>query len=124
MNGHGQSDGPVVPANPPNKAPAAEAGEERGLAKGNAASETRPGHSAGNGVSSELDRVRQVAVRDKDARFTALHHVSVHRLMRAFDDLKKSAAPGVDGVLAGVRAGPAREPAGPARAGAVGALPG
>jgi RNA-directed DNA polymerase len=99
MNGHGQSDGPVVPANPPNKAAAAEAGEERGPAKGNAASETRPGHSAGNGVSSELDRVRQVAVRDKDARFTALlHHVSVHRLMRAFDDLKKSAAPGVDGV--------------------------
>jgi RNA-directed DNA polymerase len=99
MNGHGQSDGPVVPANPPNKAPAAEAGEERGPAKGNAASETRPGHSAGNGVSSELVRVRQVAVRDKDARFTALlHHVSVHRLMRAFGDLKKSAAPGVDGV--------------------------
>ena len=121
MNGHGQSDRSVVPANPPNKAPAAEAGEERERAKGNTASETRPGHSAGHGVSSELDRVRQVAVRDKDARFTALlHHVSVHRLMRAFDDLKKSAAPGVGrGDLAGVRAGPAREPAGPARAGAV-----
>ena len=99
MNGHGQSDGLVVPANLPNKAAAAEAGEERGPAKGNAASETRPGRSAGFGVSSELDRVRQVAVRDKDARFTALlHHVSVHRLMLAFDDLKKSAAPGVDGV--------------------------
>jgi RNA-directed DNA polymerase len=99
MNGHGQSDGPVVPANPPNKAPAAEAGEERGPAKGNAAGETRPGHSAGQGVSSELDRVRQVAVRDKSARFTALlHHVSVTRLMLAFDDLKKDAAPGVDGV--------------------------
>jgi group II intron reverse transcriptase/maturase len=50
-------------------------------------------------VSSELDRVRQVAVRDKSARFTALlHHVSVTRLMLAFDDLKKDAAPGVDGV--------------------------
>src|SRR6516164_85304 len=99
MNGHGQSDGPVVPANLPNKAAAAEAGEERGPAKGNVASETRPGHSAGPGVSSELGRVRQVAVRDKDARFTALlHHVSVHRLMLAFDGLKKDAAPGVDGV--------------------------
>jgi group II intron reverse transcriptase/maturase len=43
--------------------------------------------------------VREVAVRDKEARFTALlHHVSVHRLMLAFDDLKKRAAPGVDGV--------------------------
>ena len=32
-------------------------------------------------------------------RFTALlHHVSYHRLMRAFDGLKKDAAPGVDGV--------------------------
>jgi hypothetical protein len=30
------------------------------------------------GVSNDLDRVRQVARRDKDVRFTALlHHVSV-----------------------------------------------
>ena len=99
MNGHWQSDRPVVPANPLNKAAAAEAGEERGRAMGNSDSETRPGRSAGPGVSSGLDRVREVAVRDKDARFTALlHHVSVHRLMLAFDDLKKRAAPGVDGV--------------------------
>jgi len=45
MNGHGKSDRPVVPAKPPNK-PAqagAEAVEERGLPKGNTASETRPG---------------------------------------------------------------------------------
>jgi len=99
MNGHGKSDRFVVPANPPNKASAEEAEEERERAKGNADGKTRPGRSAGPGVSSELDRVRQVAVRDKSARFTALlHHVSVHRLMRAFDDLKKGASPGVDGV--------------------------
>src|SRR5690348_13459596 len=99
MNGHGQSDRSVVPANLPNKATAAEEGEERERAKGNTASETRPGRSAGPGVSSELDRVRQVARQDKEARFTALlHHVTVHRLMLAFDDLKKDAAPGVDGV--------------------------
>ena len=43
--------------------------------------------------------MRQVARQDKEARFTALlHHVTVHRLMLAFDDLKKDAAPGVDGV--------------------------
>jgi group II intron reverse transcriptase/maturase len=66
---------------------------------GNADSETRPGRSAGQGVPSGLDRVREVAARDKEARFTALlHHVTVHRLMLAFDDLKKRAAPGVDGV--------------------------
>jgi RNA-directed DNA polymerase len=99
MNGHQKSDRSVVPANLPNKAAAAEAGEERERAKGNADSETRPGRSAGPGVSSELDRVRQIARRDKEARFTALlHHVTVHRLMLAFDDLKKDAAPGVDGV--------------------------
>ena len=99
MNGHGQSDGPVVPANPPNKAAAAEAGEGREPAKGNTASETRPGRSAGPGVSSELDRVRQVAQRDKDARFTALlHHVSLHRLGLAFDEVNPKAAPGVDGM--------------------------
>jgi hypothetical protein len=47
MNGHGQSDGPVVPANLPDKAAAAEAGEEGGPAMGNTAGETRPGRSAG-----------------------------------------------------------------------------
>jgi len=82
MNEPGQSDRFVVPANPPNKAAAAEAGEERERAKGNTDSKTRPGHSAGPGVSSALDRVRQVAVRDKEARFTALlHHVTLERPM-------------------------------------------
>ena len=99
MNGHGQSDRSVVPANPPNKAAAAEAGEERGRAKGNTAGKTRPGHSAGPGVSSALDRVRQVAQGDKDARFTALlHQVSLLRLGLAFDEVNPKAAPGVDGV--------------------------
>jgi RNA-directed DNA polymerase len=101
MNGHGQSDRFVVPANPPDKAAraAAEAGEGRERAKGNTAGETRPGRSAGPGVPSELGRVRQVAVRDKDARFTALlHHVSLSRLRQAYQAISPGAAPGVDGV--------------------------
>src|SRR6266536_2635237 len=99
MNGSGQSDRFVVPANPPNKAAAAEAGEERERTKGNTVGETRPGRSAGLGVSSELGRVRQVAQRDKEARFTALlHHVSLERLVMAYWDLSPKAAPGVDGV--------------------------
>ena len=99
MNGCGQSDRFVVPANPPNKAAAAEAGEERERAKGNTAGETRPGRSAGPGVSSELGRVRQVAQKGKEARFTALlHHVSLERLVMAYWDLRPKAAPGVDGV--------------------------
>ena len=98
---HGKSDSPVVPAMPPNKAAgaAAEAAEERGLAEGNADGPTRPGHRAGPGVPSGLDRVREVARRDKDARFTALlHHVSLERLVMAYWDLSPKAAPGVDGV--------------------------
>ena len=65
MNEHGKSDGRVVPVKLPNKPeqPGAEAVEGRRPAKGNAASETRPGHSAGQGVSHDLDRVRQAVVR-------------------------------------------------------------
>ena len=80
MNERGKSDGPVVPAKPANKAAvaAAESVEERRPAEGNTASKTRPGHSAGPGAPSALDRVREVARRDKEARFTALlHHVDV-----------------------------------------------
>ena len=101
MHERGQSDGPVVPEKPSNNAlgGAAEVVEERGPAKGNAASETRPGHSAGLGVSSGLDRVRQAAQKDRDARFTALlHHVDVDRLRAAYRALNPKAATGVDGV--------------------------
>ncbi len=99
MNGHGQSDRSVVPANPLNKAAAAEAGEERERTKGNTDGETRPGRSAGLGVSSGLDRVRQVAVRDKEARFSALlHHVDLARLWAAYVAINPKAAPGVDRV--------------------------
>jgi len=99
MHGYGRSDGPVVPANLPNKASVAEVGEERGPAKGNTDSETSAGLSAGEQVSSDLGRVREVARGDKRARFTALlHHVSVGRLRRAYGDLNPQASPGVDQV--------------------------
>jgi RNA-directed DNA polymerase len=46
-----------------------------------------------------LARVRQVAQRDKEARFTALlHHVTVFRLRAAYWAIRPKAAPGVDGV--------------------------
>jgi group II intron reverse transcriptase/maturase len=78
---------------------AAEAVEGRRSAKGNAAGETRPGPSAGQGALSELGRVRRVAQTDKEARFTALlHHVDVDRLRMAYFALRPKAAPGVDGV--------------------------
>ena len=101
MHAHQKSDSPVVPASPPNNAAStvAEAGEERGLPKGNTASKPRPGRRAGQGASSALGRVRQIARKDKDAKFTALlHHVDVDRLRAAYWALKPKAAPGVDSV--------------------------
>ena len=76
----------------------AEVVEGRGLPEGNTAGETRPGRSAGQGVSSDLERVRQVARKDRDVRFTALlHHVSIDRLREAYRAISPNAAPGVDG---------------------------
>jgi group II intron reverse transcriptase/maturase len=101
MHERGKSDSPVVPAKLPNNTglPVAEVVEERGLAKGNAASKTRPGLRAGMSASSALDRVRRVAQNDREARFTALlHHVDVDRLRAAYGALNPRAATGVDGV--------------------------
>jgi RNA-directed DNA polymerase len=108
MNGRGQSDSPVVPAKSANK-PArggtahtragAESAEGRGLTKGNTGSKTRAGHRAGTSAPSALDRVRQVAVRDKRAQFTALlHHVTCERLHAAYLACRRQAAAGIDGV--------------------------
>ena len=61
MNVRGKADGPGVPAKPLNKSAVmagAEVVEGRGPAEGNTASESRPGRSAGQGVSSDLERVR------------------------------------------------------------------
>jgi group II intron reverse transcriptase/maturase len=45
-----------------------------------------------------LERVNEAARRDRKAQFTALlHHVNVRALLRAFQRLKRSASPGVDG---------------------------
>ena len=101
MNERRESDGRVVPQKPSNNPgePGAEVVEGRRPAKGNAASETRPGPSAGLGVSSDLDRVRRVARRDKQVRFTALlHHVTVDRLREAYRAIRPDAVAGVDGV--------------------------
>ena len=101
MDDREKSDGPVVPEKLPNNAQGgvAEAVEESGPAKGNTASETRPGHRAGSGALSALDRVRQAALKDRDAKFTALlHHVDVDRLRAGYFALRPKAAPGVDGI--------------------------
>ena len=102
MNGRRESDSRVVPAKLANNAggPAAEPVEERRLDKGNADQQNAPRtQSRDHGASSALDRVRRVASRDRDARFTALlHHVGVDRLRDAYRALNPSAAAGVDAV--------------------------
>ena len=81
--------------------------------EGNTTGRTLCGHEAGNsgdgqgeaptsyvqdGVQRVLERIREAA-KDKGERFTALyHHVySVELLRKSYSDLKRDAAPGIDG---------------------------
>jgi len=99
MHEGGKSDSPVLLTKPPNKAAVAEVAEGRGLTEGNTARTTGSGLRAGIRVSQELDRVRQAAERDKEARFTALlHHVDRDCLRDAYLAINPRAAAGVDGV--------------------------
>jgi RNA-directed DNA polymerase len=102
MHGDGKSDGPIVPTKPLNKARqlAAEVVEGRGSAKGNTDEQNAHRTQSRARARSALGRVRQAASRDRKAKFTALfHHITVERLREAFLQLKRRAAPGVDGVV-------------------------
>jgi retron-type reverse transcriptase len=47
----------------------------------------------------DLGRVREVARKDRKAKFTALlHHITIPLLLESFLALKRGAAPGIDGV--------------------------
>ncbi len=95
----GKSDSPVVPAKPSNKAVAAEMVEGRGLTKGNTDSTAGSGRRAGMRLSQGLDRVRQAAEQDRNARFAALlHHVDIGCLREAYRAINPKAATGVDEV--------------------------
>ena len=100
MHDAGKSDGGVVPEKSPNKGTRpAEAMEGRPPTKGNSVLMATPPTQSGIGVSPGLHRVREVAGRDKKARFTALlHHIDVPQLIQSFYSLKRDAAPGSDGV--------------------------
>ena len=104
MNGGEESDGVVVPMNPVNKATEQQAGaaereEGRMSTKENIGpSRTYPAQD-GQSVSQGLAGVRQRARENKQERFTTLlHHLTVDLLRESYNALKKSAAPGVDGV--------------------------
>ena len=105
MHGYGKSDSPTVLTKPSNKAEdsVAEVVEGRGLTKENTDQQnTSQTQCRTADVPSTLDRVRQVAVRNKEERFSALlHHVTIERLRAAFLAVKRNASPGVDGVTWG-----------------------
>jgi RNA-directed DNA polymerase len=97
-----ESDDSIVPEKRANKAgtnAVAESVEGRGSTKGNAtrtllAPDSEPGK---RGIG--LLGVREAAKRDKTMRFTALlHHVNPELLRASYFELKRQAAPGVDGM--------------------------
>ncbi|HEY6348116.1 MAG TPA: reverse transcriptase domain-containing protein [Candidatus Angelobacter sp.] len=100
-NEHGKSDRPIVPGKSPNKAraSAAEEMEGRGLAKGNLGQQNASRPQSRNSAPSALDRVRQTAEQKRDVKFTALmHHIYNPETLRwAYWQIKRQAAPGVDG---------------------------
>ena len=100
-NRRGKSDSSTVPSKSPNKAegPEAEAMEGKELAKGNSPERNALRTPGRESAPSALERVRQVASRNRKQRFTALFHqfYDVERLRAAFLAIKKDAAAGVDG---------------------------
>jgi group II intron reverse transcriptase/maturase len=88
----------VKPANKAERSDA-EPVERREGAKGNAGQQSTGRAQSRETVSQALERIRQAARQGKKERFTALlHHVSVDLLRQAFFEIKKDAAPGVDGL--------------------------
>jgi len=101
MNGSEESDSAIVARKPTNKAEqsAAELVERRAGAEGNAGRQSTRRAQNRVSVTQALNRVREVARKRKKERFTALlHHISVDLLRLAFHELKRDAAPGVDGL--------------------------
>ena len=107
MYEHGKSDKPIVPRKSANKGPPAmraapaESMEGRGLAKGNSDQQNRTRTQTRTlDLQQALDRIREVAVSDKEAKFTTLwHHVyNIERLRQTYLRMKQKAAPGVDGL--------------------------
>ena len=101
MNDRGKSDRSIVPEKQPNKADshAAEAAEGRGRAKGNPPKHNKRWTPSQASLPIGLERVRLAAEQDRKQRFTALlHHIyDVDRLRRAYSEIQKDAAAGIDG---------------------------
>ena len=101
MHERGKSDFAVGATKPANKAErsAAELVEQRAGTKGNADQQSTCRAQDRESVSQALGRIRQAAKQRKKEKFTTLfHHISVELLRLSFFEIKKDAAPGVDGL--------------------------
>jgi len=101
MHGREKSDPCEVAKKPANKPgqPGAESVERRRGAEGNTVKSHTCRTQCRESVPQGLDRVRQAAKARKQEQFTALfHHLTVDLLKEAYYWLKRSAAPGVDGL--------------------------
>ena len=102
MNERGKSDKPIVPMKPTNKAgersSAAEPVEGSGGIKRNAGVQSTVRTQSREAVSQAQARIREAANRNREEKLTALlHHVTIDCLRWAYFQLRKDAAPGIDG---------------------------
>ena len=74
----------------------AESAEQRSLAEGNTLGAPTAETQRSGKVSRGLEGVREAARRDKQLQFTALlHHIDVALLWASYEQLQRTAAPGV-----------------------------
>src|SRR5712671_3362190 len=138
MNGHERSGSVIVAAKPANKAAypaveqsmlgpaAAELGEPRTEAEGNADQQSTCRAQNRISVAQALERIRKVARERKKERFTALfHHISTELLEEAFPRTQggRSTRRG-SADMEGLRGRPRAQARGLARSGPTGSVPG
>jgi RNA-directed DNA polymerase len=100
-HGREKSDSAIVARKPTNNVEqsTAEPVEPRAEAKGNASQQSTCRAQDRESVSQALERIRQAARQRRKEKFIALfHHLTIDLLEYAFDELKKDAAAGVDGL--------------------------
>jgi RNA-directed DNA polymerase len=101
MNGPEKSDSPIVARKPANEAvrAAEEQVERRGGTKENADQQNTVRTQSREAVSRAQARIRDAVTRNPTEPLTALlHHVTKDILRAGFFSLKKTAAPGIDGL--------------------------
>ena len=102
MHGMKKSDEAIVafwkPANKGERFPA-ESVERRASPEGKPESQSTRRTQRRGSVSQAADRIREFIEREPKSRLTALlHHITVDALRKAYGELKRWAAPGVDGM--------------------------